>query len=114
MTTTRVTHATPSALYAHTPDRHWECEATIPSESSSCKDIARQLVENEPGKNINVRKMFFFVFRIYKKSTSQNAFAIFTMFDDIDNKRINNYNKVRLALTLIIDFLSVLCKKIQR
>lgn len=54
VTTTRVTHATPSALYAHTPNRNWECESTIPENSTQCKDIARQLVEDEPGKNINV------------------------------------------------------------
>lgn len=54
MTTTRVTHATPSALYAHTPDRKWECEATIPENSTLCKDIARQLIEDEPGRYIQV------------------------------------------------------------
>ncbi|KAJ3654346.1 hypothetical protein Zmor_013539 [Zophobas morio] len=54
VTTTRVTHATPSALYAHIPNRGWECESTIPDDSKKCKDIARQLVEDEPGKNINV------------------------------------------------------------
>ncbi|XP_068913388.1 alkaline phosphatase-like isoform X2 [Tenebrio molitor] len=53
-TTTRVTHATPSALYAHVPNRKWECESEIPQESRRCKDIARQLVEDEPGRNINV------------------------------------------------------------
>lgn len=47
-------HATPSALYAHTPNRNWECDSTIPSSGKKCKDIARQLIENEPGKNINV------------------------------------------------------------
>ncbi|KAK7865832.1 hypothetical protein R5R35_001287 [Gryllus longicercus] len=54
VTTTRVTHATPSALYAHSPDRNWECEAKLPSSAQGCKDIARQLIENEPGKNIKV------------------------------------------------------------
>ncbi|XP_018569569.1 alkaline phosphatase [Anoplophora glabripennis] len=54
VTTTRVTHATPSALYAHIPNRNWECESKIPAASSSCKDIARQLIEDSPGKEINV------------------------------------------------------------
>lgn len=54
VTTTRVMHATPSALYAHTPDRRWECDATMPATASACKDIARQLVETEPGNKINV------------------------------------------------------------
>lgn len=54
MTTTRVTHATPSALYAHTPNRNWECESKIPQSGSKCEDIAKQLIQNMPGKKIQV------------------------------------------------------------
>lgn len=54
VTNTRVVHATPSALYASTANRRWECEATMPPTASACKDIGRQLVENEPGNKINV------------------------------------------------------------
>lgn len=35
VTTTRVTHATPAALYAHAPDRHWESDADV----TSCKHV---------------------------------------------------------------------------
>ncbi|KAG5306441.1 PREDICTED: alkaline phosphatase isoform X1 [Acromyrmex echinatior] len=54
VTNTRVTHATPAPLYAHCANRRWECESKMPKNASGCKDIARQLVENEPGKNIRV------------------------------------------------------------
>lgn len=54
VTNTRVTHATPAPLYAHCANRKWECEATMPKNATGCKDIARQLVEDEPGKNIRV------------------------------------------------------------
>ena len=56
VTTTRVTHATPAALYAHCPNRNWECEAKISEKDKTmgCIDIARQLIENSPGKDINV------------------------------------------------------------
>lgn len=56
VTTTRVMHATPAALFSHTADRRWECDSTIPEDerAKGCKDIARQLVENVPGKNLNV------------------------------------------------------------
>ncbi|KAI4501961.1 hypothetical protein M0802_002643 [Mischocyttarus mexicanus] len=55
VTTTRVTHATPAALYAHAASRYWEDDGKVPSASRpSCKDIARQLLEDEPGRNINV------------------------------------------------------------
>jgi alkaline phosphatase len=47
VTTTRVTHATPAATYAHTPERDWESDADMPQEArdQGCKDIARQLLE---------------------------------------------------------------------
>lgn len=54
VTTTRVTHATPSALYAHIPNRNWECESKMPASATKCKDIAKQLIEDVPGKKINV------------------------------------------------------------
>lgn len=55
VTTTRVTHATPAALYAHAPSRYWEDDGKVPSAARvSCKDIAKQLLEDEPGRNINV------------------------------------------------------------
>lgn len=55
VTTTRVTHATPGALYAHTNNRDWECDDKIPSEHRQCiKDIARQLVEDAPGNKFKV------------------------------------------------------------
>ncbi|XP_011161177.1 alkaline phosphatase [Solenopsis invicta] len=54
VTTTRVTHATPAPLYAHCANRRWECESKMPKNATGCKDIARQLVEDIPGKNIRV------------------------------------------------------------
>lgn len=55
VTTTRVTHATPSALYAHVPNRDWECDGSIPSDKrDQYTDIARQLIENAPGNRMNV------------------------------------------------------------
>lgn len=56
VTTTRVTHATPAATYAHTPDRDWESDANMPQEArvQGCKDIARQLIEFPVGGGIDV------------------------------------------------------------
>ncbi|MFM7377359.1 MAG: alkaline phosphatase [Erythrobacter sp.] len=47
VTTTRITHATPAAVYAHTADRDWEADSNIPAaqQGQGCKDIAQQLVE---------------------------------------------------------------------
>ena len=48
VSTARITHATPAALYANVSERNWEFDGKIPA---SCKnqgiDIARQLVEHE-------------------------------------------------------------------
>ena len=60
VTTSRITHATPGAGYASIADRDWE--GSIPTEAAKnsdpngdeCKDIGRQLVENYPGRSINV------------------------------------------------------------
>ena len=47
VSTARITHATPAATYAHTPDRDWEGDAMLPA-GCEIKDIARQLVELSP------------------------------------------------------------------
>lgn len=56
VTTTRITHATPTGTYGHIPHRDWESDSALPQDAKEkgCKDIARQLVEDLPGKNINV------------------------------------------------------------
>ena len=54
MTTTTITHATPGACYAHTPDRNWEGDANLPAAAREAgfPDIARQLVEFAHGDGI--------------------------------------------------------------
>ncbi|XP_071524104.1 alkaline phosphatase-like [Panulirus ornatus] len=54
VTTTRVTHATPAATYAHTAHRDWECDSELRQLGIGCKDIADQLVTDNPGRNIKV------------------------------------------------------------
>ncbi len=51
ITTARLTHATPSATYAHSASRDWESDADMPPEalSQGCPDIARQLIESNYG-----------------------------------------------------------------
>ena len=56
VTTTRITHATPAASYAHLSHRNWEDDQSLVDNKvkGKCKDIARQLVEDEPGSKFNV------------------------------------------------------------
>ncbi|AER55953.1 alkaline phosphatase [Pseudoxanthomonas spadix] len=46
VTTTRLTHATPAATYAHSPERNWESDADLPpkARAAGCTDIAQQLL----------------------------------------------------------------------
>jgi len=56
VTTTRITHATPAATFAHSPERNWEHDAAIPpaERAHGCADLARQLVEFPFGGGIDV------------------------------------------------------------
>ncbi|MEP6924649.1 MAG: alkaline phosphatase [Pyrinomonadaceae bacterium] len=56
VTTTRVTHATPAACYAHIADRDWESDANLPKDAVDAKfpDIARQLIEFPFGDGLEV------------------------------------------------------------
>jgi alkaline phosphatase len=56
VTNTRITHATPAALFARTPNRRWESDAGMPAAAreAGCRDIARQLIEYDLGGGIDV------------------------------------------------------------
>lgn len=64
VTNMRVTHATPAGAYANVAQRNWECDKDIYSDPLSNKtcvgsssDIARQLIEQDTGRNLNVSKL---------------------------------------------------------
>jgi len=52
VTTARLTHATPAAIYAHSPDRNWEHDADLPEDAraAGCRDIAQQLLDFPAGR----------------------------------------------------------------
>ncbi|MCY3641743.1 MAG: alkaline phosphatase, partial [Gammaproteobacteria bacterium] len=56
VSTATITHATPAATYAHSADRNWEDNSTLPEAAvaAGCRDIARQLVEFDGGDGIEV------------------------------------------------------------
>ena len=56
LTNTRITHATPAATFAKTPEREWESDHKMPAEAlaAGCKDIALQLIEFGFGDGIDV------------------------------------------------------------
>ncbi len=56
VSTARLTHATPAATYARTPERGWEDDDDVPEEAKAlgCKDIAQQLVHLPYGDGLEV------------------------------------------------------------
>ena len=53
VTNTRITHATPAASYAHTPERDWEADSDMEGISPECTDIAKQLIDDNPDINVS-------------------------------------------------------------
>jgi alkaline phosphatase len=56
VSTARITHATPAAVYGHIANRDWEGDANMPAEAlqAGCLDLARQLVEMDEGDGLEV------------------------------------------------------------
>lgn len=56
VSTTRLTHATPAATYAQSPDRDWEADTDMPatSEADGCPDIARQFIDWNAGDHFEI------------------------------------------------------------
>jgi len=56
VTTARITHATPAALYAHSPSRFWESDGWLSegAKDAGYPDIARQLLDYAEGDGIEV------------------------------------------------------------
>jgi alkaline phosphatase len=56
ISTARLTHATPAACFAHTGDRDWEGDTSMPSRAAELgvKDIAMQLVEFPYGNGLEL------------------------------------------------------------
>ncbi|QYJ88937.1 alkaline phosphatase [Shewanella halotolerans] len=56
VSTARITHATPAATYANSPERNWESDANLPAEAvaNECKDIAYQMVMRDKDNALTV------------------------------------------------------------
>ncbi len=66
VTTARITHATPAAVYAHSAERYWEGNVYLPGDAweMGCRDIAYQLAHFSSGDGMEVmfgggRRAFF-------------------------------------------------------
>ena len=58
VTTARLTHATPGAMYSHSPMRKWEADVNLPTDSVGCTDIATQVCFNSLSASAGVTSTF--------------------------------------------------------
>ncbi|OWF39849.1 alkaline phosphatase, tissue-nonspecific isozyme-like isoform X2 [Mizuhopecten yessoensis] len=100
VTTTRLTHATPSSAYAHSVDRDWEGDVNMDDKTGKCRDVAHQFVfEN---RNIEVafgggRRHFIpydvadpeanFTYAKYQRRDNRNLIDCWKFLQDEDGKR---------------------------
>lgn len=55
ISTARLTHATPAATFAETPNRDWEDDGELPGAGeNACKDIARQFIDWPAGNHFEI------------------------------------------------------------
>ncbi len=56
ISTARITHATPAACYAHSPERNWEADSNLPADAKKAgyPDIASQLIDFPYGDGLEV------------------------------------------------------------
>ncbi|MGX9416397.1 alkaline phosphatase [Vibrio sp. WJH972] len=56
VSTARITHATPATTYAHSADRNWENDGSMPNiaKNQGCVDIAQQLINFDKGNGLQV------------------------------------------------------------
>ena len=78
VTTSRITHATPASAYAHVGDRGWEGDAEMKHVPGGCKDIALQLIEDNP--NIQVRFTVYPSVNVLRNITITNLYGIILSF----------------------------------
>jgi len=97
VTTARVTHATPAALYAKTAHRDWECDKKLPGDApDGVHDIAAQLVGSPRGQKISVvlgggRGSFTPARKLRSKKIDYSL----TDLDDFDCAREDNKDMVK-------------------
>ena len=56
VSTARVTHATPGATFAHTPERDWEVDTGMPASAraAGCEDVAAQFLSFDHGDGVDL------------------------------------------------------------
>ncbi|KAM8710428.1 hypothetical protein ACLKA7_017101 [Drosophila subpalustris] len=100
VTTTRVTHASPSGNYAHTADREWENNALLEEacgdQAEQLDDIAVQLIHGEVGRKLKVMlgggRRNFYDQELYKNGRRTDGRDLVAEFESLSkgNKYVKN------------------------
>ncbi|XP_030372167.1 membrane-bound alkaline phosphatase [Scaptodrosophila lebanonensis] len=103
VTTTRVTHASPSGVYAHTADREWENDALIKEAcgaDTTLPDIALQLIYGEVGSKLRVMlgggKRNFYDPASYEKGRRTDGRNLVEEFQQLDPNNVFVKNQKKL------------------
>lgn len=97
VTTSRITHATPAAGYAKAANRNWEGDIHISCDNRPCKDIARQLIEDNP--DINVSKILIKSFSINNYRFCSNTSGLGFLCPSLYLYRSSQAQNVRCCIT---------------
>lgn len=101
VSTSRITHATPGAGYAHVADRDWEGDSEMEGVTGGCKDVAYQLIKENTHIKVSVITQ-----RVIKKSTNQSKqvfWSVLLIWCDLSNFSKLDYNFLCSFLSIFIN-----------
>ena len=102
VTNTRITHATPAALYAHSFDRNWEDDSKVPKDCSQ-DDIALQLINSDIDLALGGGKRHFLPLEIVgqkgKRTDSRNLIEEFKNSGGIYLNNENDFQNYKIDTT---------------
>ncbi|XP_017862510.1 PREDICTED: membrane-bound alkaline phosphatase [Drosophila arizonae] len=104
VTTTRVTHASPSGVYAHTADREWENNAVLEEAcgdlAKDLDDIAVQLIHGEVGSKLKVMlgggRRNFMDLEFYKNGRRTDGRNLVDEFEAMSDRNVYVKNRKKL------------------
>uniref|UniRef100_A0A034W0Q0 alkaline phosphatase n=1 Tax=Bactrocera dorsalis TaxID=27457 RepID=A0A034W0Q0_BACDO len=103
VTTTRITHASPAGVYAHTADRDWEDDTEVDAwcgTNSGVPDIAYQLINGEVGSKLSFMmgggKRHFIDSKLYANGTRSDGLDLIDQYKKLSDR--NAYVESRTEL----------------
>jgi hypothetical protein len=93
VTTTRITHASPAGTYSYVANRNWESDANVRTSKQDpevCDDIAEQLVNSSPGKDIQVCPALHFLYMSLRRIARHAESSPISRNEIIEKTKMNS------------------------